>query len=173
MKPILPLLLSLLLVPVVASAQDATKPSPITVTAPWLRATPKSAPVAGGYATITNKGAEPDVLLSASLPIAAVGEIHSMSMDHGVMHMARLDKGLEIKPGATVMLTPGGYHLMFLKPSAQLKAGESVKGALTFAKAGTIEVTFAVAGMAAKSAPGSKPSSAVDGMDMPGMDMKH
>ena len=45
----------------------------IVVTAPWLRATPKNAPVAGGYATITNKGATPDVLLGASLPMAAKG----------------------------------------------------------------------------------------------------
>jgi copper(I)-binding protein len=150
----------------------------IVVSAPWLRATPHGAPVAGGYATITNKGTTPDRLVAASLPIAPKGEIHEMSMDHGVMHMARLDKGLAIAPGQTVTLTPGGYHLMFMKPTAQLKPGESVKGTLTFEKAGTIAVTFAVAGMAAKTAPGAPaPKDDMRGMDMKGggmrgMDMK-
>ena len=145
----------------------------IIVSAPWLRATPRGAPVAGGYATITNKGTAPDRLVGASLPIASSGEVHQMSMDHGVMHMARLDKGLEIAPGATVTLTPGGYHLMFQKPTVQLKQGESLKGSLTFEKAGAIPVTFAVAGMAAKSAPGtSAPMGDMQGMEMQGMDMK-
>ena len=145
----------------------------IVVSAPWLRATPHGAPVAGGYATITNKGTAPDRLVGASLPIAPSGEIHEMSMDHGVMHMARLDKGLEIAPGATVTLTPGGYHLMFQKPTVQLKQGESLKGSLTFANAGTIPVTFAVAGMAAKSAPGmSAPKGDMQGMETKGMEMK-
>lgn len=136
-----------------ALAADA----PITVSHPWLRATPRTAPVAGGYATITNHGSAPDTLLSASLPIAKDGQIHSMTMKNGIMEMRRLDDGLVIAPGATVTLRPGGDHLMFLNPTAQLKEGESVRGTLTFRKAGSISVTFAVGGMAAKSAPGTKP----------------
>lgn len=150
-----------------AHAQDARQT--IVVSTPWLRATPKGAPVAGGYVTVTNKGSASDRLLSASLSIASKGEVHSMTMANGVMHMERLDKGLEIKPGATVTLTPGGYHVMFIKPTAQLKQGENIKGVLNFEKAGMVAVTFAVAGMAAKSAPGTKP--ARDMSNMPGMDM--
>ena len=147
--------------------------SGISVTDPWLRATPHSAPVAGGYVTITNTGTSPDRLMGASLPMAPEGQVHSMSMSNGVMHMERLDKGLEIPPGKTVTLTPGGYHLMFIKPTSQLKPGESVAGTLTFEKAGTIKVTFAVAGMAAKAAPGKPaPKDDMGGMDMKGMDMK-
>lgn len=131
--------------------------APITVSHPWLRATPRKAPVAGGYVTITNTGKETDTLVSASLPMAPQGQIHTMTMKNGVMEMRRLDDGLAIAPGATVTLRPGGDHLMFLNPTAQLKEGESVQGTLTFRKAGTISVTFAVGGMAAKSAPGTKP----------------
>ena len=140
----------------------------IDVQAPWLRATPKGASVAGGYATIVNHGAVPDRLVGASLPGAAAGEVHEMSMKDGVMHMARLADGLAIAPGATVTLTPGGDHLMFPKPAAQLKEGQKIAGALLFAKAGKVAVTFAVAGFGAKSAPG-RPAAA--GHDMPGMKM--
>lgn len=152
-----------------APALAEQKPS-ILVSSPWIRAMPRGAPVAGGYATITNKGTTPDRLLGASIPTAPKGEVHSMTMQNGVMHMERLDKGLSVAPGATVTLTPGGYHLMFLKPKSQLKEGESVKGSLTFARAGTVPVTFAVAGMAAKAAPGAPADNGVD--IMPGMDMK-
>ena len=150
----------------------------IEVTAPWLRATPRGAPVAGGYATIVNHGATPDRLIGASIPMAPNGEVHSMTMANGIMHMARLADGLAIAPGATVTLEPGGNHLMFLKPTAQLKEGEHVTGSLSFAKAGTIDVTFAVAGMAARTAPGAAAAPAamsgteMKGAEMKGMDMK-
>ena len=145
----------------------------IEVASPWLRATPHGAPVAGGYATIVNHGATPDRLIGASIPMAPTGEVHAMTMANGIMHMARLPDGLTIAPGATVSLKPGGYHLMFLKPTAQLKEGQHIAGSLTFAKAGSVDVTFVVAGMAATAAPGTSPApAAMSGMDMTGSDMK-
>ena len=153
-----------------AAAQDAR--SPIAISQPWLRATPNGAPVAGGYVTITNSGSTPDRLIGASLATAANGEVHSMTMAGGVMHMARLPDGLAIPPGQTMVLAPGGNHLMFMKPTVQLKVGENVKGTLTFAKAGTMPVTFRVAGMAAKTAPGAAAQAGMSGMKMPGMSGK-
>ena len=126
----------------------------IVVKDPWLRATPNGAKVVGGYVTITNTGTSPDTLVGASISAAPTGEIHTMSMENGVMHMGRLEHGLAIAPGATVTLKPGGDHLMFLSPTAPIKEGVSVIGSLTFAKAGVRPVAFAVGGMAAKVAPG-------------------
>ena len=155
-----------------AFAADA----PIAIAHPWLRATPKSAPVAGGYVTLTNTGKAPDTLVSSSLPMAPEGQIHTMTMKNGVMEMRRLDEGLVLAPGATVTLRPGGDHLMFLQPKTQLKEGETVEGSLTFQHAGTVPVTFVVGGMAAKSAPGTKSTQSgheeMKGMYMNWMDMK-
>ena len=53
-------------------------------------------------------------------------------MTDGVMKMRLLDKGLEIKPGQTVELKPGGYHLMFMGLREGLKDGEAVKARLIF-----------------------------------------
>jgi copper(I)-binding protein len=58
--------------------------------------------------------------------------------------MRELKAGLEIKPGATVELKPGGYHIMFMDLKQPLEQGQRIKGALTFEKGGTIEVEFAV-----------------------------
>ncbi len=70
------------------------------------------------------------------------------------MKMAPVENGLVIKPGETVTLKPGGLHLMFLGLKDPLKKGESVKGSLSFAKAGSVPVSFTVEALAAK-APGS------------------
>lgn len=117
---------------------------------PWSRATPNGAKVAGGYLSVTNTGTEPDTLTGASLDAAGRAEVHRMSMEGGVMKMAPVEGGLVIKPGETVTLKPGGYHLMFLDLRAGLKQGEMAEGALIFEKAGRVPVAFTVEGIAAK-----------------------
>jgi len=117
---------------------------PLVITYPWSRATPKGAPVAGGYMTITNTGTVPDRLLGGATGAAKRFEIHEMSMDGGVMRMRELASGLEIPPGATVELRPGSYHVMMINLSKQLTKGERVKASLTFERAGKVDIEFAV-----------------------------
>ena len=122
----------------------------LVIEAPWSRATPGGAKVAGGYMRITNAGTEPDRLVGGSLPAAARFAVHEMSMKGEVMRMRPLDTGLEIKPGATVELKPGGYHIMFMDLTEPLKEGQTLKGTLLFEKAGAVTVEYAVRGIAAR-----------------------
>ncbi len=132
-----------------ASAQEY-KLGPIEIVRPWCRATPKGATTAAGYLTVKNTGSVPDRLLGGSLEAASAdAEVHEMSMDGGLMRMRPLSDGLELPPGASVELKPGSYHLMFTGLTSPLVKGRPVKGALTFAKAGRIEIEFAVEGMGA------------------------
>ena len=121
---------------------------------PWSRATPRGAPVAGGYLKITNTGEASDRLLSGETTIAARFSVHEMAMEAGVMKMRPLAGGLEIKPGATVELKPGGYHVIFEELKGGLSEGQKFKAVLTFEKAGKVQVEFAVGGMGA-TAPGA------------------
>jgi uncharacterized protein YcnI len=141
-----------------AVAAPTVMAGPIAIQAPWLRATPGGAKVAGGYLRVTNNGREPDRLLDAAIPISTRGEVHQMSTENGIMKMAPVDGGLEIKPGESVELKPGGYHLMFMGLTGALKEGDTVKGSLDFAKAGRVEVTFRVGGIGAQgpAAPGGE-----------------
>jgi copper(I)-binding protein len=111
---------------------------------PWSRATPKGATVAGGYLSIVNTGSAPDRLIGGSVEGAGKFEVHEMSMDGGVMKMRPLPKGLEIKPGQTVELKPGSFHLMFIGLKQPFEQGKRVKGTLEFEKAGKINVEYAV-----------------------------
>jgi len=136
-----------------ASSAKVYKAGPLTIEAPWSRATPGGAKVAGGYMKITNDGKEADRLVGGSVPFAGRFEIHEMAMDGGVMKMRELPKGVEIKPGETVELKPGGYHLMFMDLKSGLKQGQTVKGTLVFEKAGKVDVEYHVGPVGGAAAP--------------------
>jgi hypothetical protein len=123
----------------------------IVIEQPWARATPGGAQVGGAYLKVTNNGNEPDYLIGGTLPGASAVEVHEMSMANGVMKMRKLAEGLEIKPGQSIELKPGGYHLMFTGLQKGLKEGETIKGTLVFKKAGTVDVEYHVAAIGAQS----------------------
>ncbi len=125
----------------------------LRIEAPWTRATPKGAQIGGGYLKITNTGKEADRLVGGSLPIAGRFEVHEMATVDGVMKMRHLPQGLEIKPGASVELKPGGYHVMFMQLKEPLVAGKPVKGTLVFEKTGTVEIEYSVAPIGAREMP--------------------
>ena len=114
---------------------------------PWVRMTPAGAKVGGGYLAIENNGTEPDRLVSATSDVSDRVEIHEMSVKDGIMTMRMLPNGVEVPAKGTVALAPGGYHLMMQDLKKPLVQGERFKGTLTFAKAGTLNVEFAVEGM--------------------------
>lgn len=116
----------------------------LMISTPWTRATPPGAKVAGGYLTVMNMGKESDRLTGGSFADGGRIEVHEMSMTDGVMKMRPLGDGLEIKPGATVKLEPGGYHLMMLDLAKPFRQGDKVKAQLQFEKAGTVDVELDV-----------------------------
>jgi hypothetical protein len=140
-----------------APAQDHKidyKIGALEIAQPWTRATPKGASVAGGYLKITNTGQTADRLTGASSPAAARVEIHQMAMTGGTMQMRPLPGGLAIKPGETVELKPGSYHIMFMNLKQPFEKGQRIKGTLTFEKAGPVEVEYVVEAVGAPAATG-------------------
>ncbi len=67
-----------------------------------------------------------------------------MVMEQGVAKMRPVAGGLEIKPGETVELRPGSFHIMLMGLKLPLEAGQKVKGALEFETAGKIEIEYQV-----------------------------
>jgi len=125
----------------------------IHIAQPWARATPKGASSGAGYMTVTNNGTTPDRMTCVSSDAAAQCQIHSMSMEGGVMKMRPVEGGLEIKPGETITLKPGGLHVMFVDLKHALEQGKMVEAKLKFDKAGTVDVAYPIAAIGA-AAPG-------------------
>jgi copper(I)-binding protein len=150
------LLVALVLLAAVAPARaQGPAPAPairagdLLVERPWTRATPPGARVAGGYLRVTNTGTTSDRLTGGSFDGAERVEIHEMATVDGVMRMRPLANGVEIKPGETVELRPGGLHVMFMGLSTQLRPGAPLRARLVFERAGAVDLAFEVQPMGA------------------------
>jgi copper(I)-binding protein len=145
---ILALALGAILLPLaVISAASAAD---ISVRQGWSRATPKGGQVAAGYLTIENHGSLPDRLLSVESSISRKTEIHEMITQDGIMMMREVEGGLPVPADTTLVLAPGGTHLMFVGLKEPLRENQQVPATLTFEKAGRIEFTFDVGSVGAK-----------------------
>ena len=111
----------------------------------WSPPTPPGAPTAAGYLTIDNLGPDADRLLGGSSPAAAQVQLHSMTMQGGVMRMRPVTGGLQIARRADARIQPGdGLHLMLIGLKRPLRAGEHVPVTLDFARAGSVRADFVV-----------------------------
>ena len=116
----------------------------------FARATLPGAPVGGGFLSITNNGDTDDRLVAASSDAAGVMQLHNMRMDGDVMKMYQMTDGIPVPAHETVELSPGGLHVMFMDLTGPLVEDTVVDVELTFEKAGTVTVPFAVKSIAAK-----------------------
>ncbi len=110
----------------------------------WTRAMLPGQKVGGGYLVITNNGSDHDRMVAISTPHTDRAEIHEMKMVDDVMKMRELEDGLHVPAGETVVLEPGGYHLMFMAVTTPFKEGDMVPVTLTFEKAGDVELMLPV-----------------------------
>lgn len=122
----------------VAAAQTGQ----VEITDPWARATPAGASAAAIYLSLTAPAA--DHLVSVSTPAAKQADLHTMTMDNGVMKMRPVPGGIDLPAGQKVTLKPGGMHIMLTALAGPLREGDSIPLMLEFAKSGRREITVPV-----------------------------
>jgi copper(I)-binding protein len=110
----------------------------------WARATPGGAKTGAIYLTLVNYGSDGDRLLGVATPVAEHAQLHQESVENGIMKM-RPVTDVEVKPGASLALKPGGTHIMLTGLKQSLKEGDTFPLTLDFAKAGKQEVQVKVA----------------------------
>lgn len=130
----------------------------------WARATPAGASTAAIYLTVEAPTA--DKLVSVATPAAQEAELHTMSMENGVMKMRALPGGIDLPAGQKVTLKPGGMHIMLSALTGPLKEGESVPLTLTFAKSGAQQISVPVEKIGAMGPAGAAGGGAMGGMKM-------
>ena len=133
-----------------ATGEEVVTIGDLKISGAYARAMLPGQPVGGGFVTIQNTGKTDDRLVAIASPAAAEVQIHDMAMNNGVMTMRAMKDGIPIKAGETVELTPRGMHMMFTKVRSPFKEGDTVTVALTFEKAGQVEVTLPVLSLRAK-----------------------
>ena len=90
------------------------------------------------YLEIRNPGAA-DRLLSVATPAAAMAHLHGSIEENGIVRM-RPVAALEIPAGGTVVLEPGGLHIMLMDLEGLLVAGTRLPLTLYFEQAGALEI---------------------------------
>lgn len=110
---------------------------------PWMRAAPESSNSAA-YLTIWNGTSERDTLLEIKAEEVAKSEVHeSYTTNEGLAGM-RPAGLLDIASGDSLVLQPGGLHLMLMGVKKNLQKGDSLQLTFMFAKAGSLAVQAAV-----------------------------
>ena len=89
----------------------------------WARPAVQGQSATGAFMSLTS--ADGARLVGVSSSVAGVVEIHEMVMDGNVMKM-RAVPGIDLPPGRSVELKPGGYHVMLMDLKRPLKLGERV-----------------------------------------------
>ena len=111
----------------------------VSVEDAWGRTSPAAATNAAFYMAIGGGGAA-DTLVSATSDACGLTELHISVMTDGVMSMQHLPEGIDIPADETVMLEPGGPHVMCVDRQQEFLAGDSIPVTLQFAGAGTVGI---------------------------------
>lgn len=138
---------SLLAAALLASASTAAlahdyKAGALRIDHPWAR--PAASGNSAAYMTIVNNGGKADRLLGVQSAAAGKAEIHETVRDGDIMRMRPLPDGLELPPGGTVELKPGGAHIMMLGIASELKEGSVAPMTLRFRDAGEVHVELKI-----------------------------
>lgn len=125
-----------------AFAQSPTKFGSLTLNDPWARASASGQTSGAAYVSIVNDGAT-DRIVSAAAPVANVIELHTHTVEGGVMRMRQVD-AIDVTGGTTTQLKPGGLHIMLIGLKAPLKDGDVFPLTLKFEKAGEVKLDVKV-----------------------------
>ena len=106
----------------------------ISVKDPWVRQNPPGASVTAAYMVIENSAAAADELLEVSCGCSASASLHVTETREGSMAMKKV-ASVEIPPGGSAVLSPGGHHVMLEGLSGDM--GEKVVLELRF-RSGTL-----------------------------------
>jgi len=113
------LLILVLLFPAVAFAE-------LEISEARIKNLPPTVPVRAGYMTIHNASQTAVSIVAIRSDAFAKVEIHRSIMKDGMMHMDPVDN-LQIAPGASLQLAPGGLHLMMMQPVQATKPGDEIE----------------------------------------------
>jgi hypothetical protein len=98
----------------------------LDITEARIKNLPPSVPVRAGYLSIHNSS-EFSVSVVAILSDAFTSvEIHRSVMKDGMMSMEPVDR-LNIDPGKSLQLAPGGLHLMMMHPVETTRPGDDLE----------------------------------------------
>lgn len=118
---------------------------PLVVDQAWIRLLPGNGALAG-YCQLTNHGDQPLRIDGASSPAFKHVMLHQTVHSNGNVTMLDVDS-VEIQPGATLAIAPGGYHFMLLGRNRPLSIGDQVPISVHLDGRTAVDAMFKVRGI--------------------------
>lgn len=115
----------------------------VSVRDAWVREAPPGMAMMAGYMALRNNTSRPQVLVAASSADFESVTIHRTIAKDGMAGMVDASQ-VELKPSASLIFAPGGYHLMLMNPKRTLRAGDPVVINLQFRDGPDLPVAFQV-----------------------------
>lgn len=115
----------------------------IEVEQPLIKLVPPSFKNTAGFMTIKNTSNEKLKLIEASSSIAKFVELHTHSMEKGVMKMRKVNH-IEIPAHKSVRLKPHGLHIMFIGLTQQISGDQYIPVELKFENGFSKKINFRV-----------------------------
>ena len=125
------------------SSGGGTAGGKLTVSEAWVRV-PASPDTTAAYLTIVNGTTADDSLVGVSTTAATSASLHRTTTDSSGMTGMQMTDSVHVPAGGTVSLAPGGFHIMLMGLTGDLKAGATIELVLTFEHAGVVKVTAEV-----------------------------
>ena len=98
----------------------------------WVRAIPPGMKMTAGFGVLSNPGPAAIEITSVTSPSFGDVSLHRTEVVDGVSKMREVPV-LSIAAGASFVLEPGAYHLMFMMPSADIQPGQIIVVEMTTA----------------------------------------
>ncbi|WP_084039098.1 copper chaperone PCu(A)C [Demequina sp. NBRC 110053] len=125
-----------------ASASDdaAGDSGEITITDPWVKAVDEG--MTAAFGELTNGTDQAIVLVAASTDASPMIELHeTVTGDDGAAMMQQKEAGFTIEPGESLLMEPGGNHIMLMGVEEPIEVGAEVDFTLSFEDGETFEFT--------------------------------
>lgn len=112
----------------------------VTIADSWVKAADEG--MSAAFGELRNSGETDVTIVSAATEASAAVELHETVEDGtGAMVMREKDLGFTIPAGGSLVLAPGGNHLMLMGLTGPLTAGQEATVTLTFSDDSTYEFT--------------------------------
>lgn len=123
---------------IAACGESAPPGAAIEVEDAWVR-TSGSGANSAAYMIVRNEGTSSERLSGARAGFARMTELHRTTIDDsGLARMGRVE-GLDLPPGLSVSLEPGGYHIMLMEVES-LAEGDTVALTLLLESSDSVRV---------------------------------
>jgi copper(I)-binding protein len=116
----------------IASCGPSAEDTGPVFTDAWVRAIPPGMKMTAGFGVLSNPGPAAIEITSITSPSFGDVSLHRTEVIDGVSKMREVPV-LSVAAGASLVLEPGAYHLMFMMPSADIQPGQVIVVEMTTA----------------------------------------